>query len=338
MNDIKTVPTNKLIPHLGNKEKYVVHYRFLQQMIKNGLEIKKFRRVLKFTQGPILKNFIEFNTNQRKLAKDDVEKDMFKLMNNAIYGKTNENVRNRCDIELVRKSDDKRFDQLSCHHHIKGFRKIAENTYSIEKAKKSVLLNKPVVMGFTILDLSKYFMFDFHYDKMKKVYGKNLKLLMTDTDSFIYEIKTEDLFKDMSERKDWFDLADIPKDHFLHDKTNGKVLGKMKSETGVNIIEEFIGVRSKVYSLKLYDGHVKKTCKGVNKNAAKEKLSHEMYRECIFDNSVKEISFNSIQSKKHEISTVAITKRALCNIDDKRWVRKDGIGTYALGHKRLRPL
>lgn len=333
--ELDTVPTPKLIPHLGSKKKYVVHYRFLQQMVRNGLEITKFHRCLTFKQAPILKSFIEFNTNMRKKATTDIEKDLFKLMNNAIYGKTFENVRNRCDIQLVNKDDDKAFENLAHHHYVKGFKKINETTYSIEKAKKSVLLNKPIALGFSILDLSKYFMFEFHYDKMKKKYGDNIRLLMTDTDSFIYEIKTDDLFQDISENKEWYDLSDISKDHFLHDRTNAKVLGKMKSETGEKIIEEFVGIRSKVYSLLMFDGKNKKTCKGVNKAAAKDKLTHDNYRAAIFENKVMNVPFNQIQSKHHQIQTVAVVKRALCNLDDKRYVCDDGIHTYALGHRKI---
>ena len=115
--------------------------------------------------------------------------------------------------------------------------------------KKTVQLNKPIYAGFSILELSKYHMYDFHYNTMKPRYNENIELLMTDTDSLVYEIRTEDFYKDMYEMKQHFDMSEYSKSNPIYDETNKKVIGKFKDETGDKVIKTFVGVRSKVYAI-----------------------------------------------------------------------------------------
>ena len=131
--------------------------------------------------------------------------------------------------------------------------------------KPSVLLNKPIYAGFSILEISKELMYDFFYNFLKKKYGEKCKLIYTDTDSFIIEIETEDFCKDMEKNKEMFDTSDYPKDHFLHSNINKKVLGKMKDECNGVVISEFIGLRSKMYSIKTEKDEEIKKAKGVKK-------------------------------------------------------------------------
>ena len=130
------------------------------------------------------------NTELRKKAKNNFEKVFFKLMNNAVFGKTMENVRKHKDIKLV--ITDKRRNQLVSepnYHAIKGF---SENVVAIEMKKAKVKMNKPEYLCFSILDISKTLMYEFWYDYIKPRYQDNAKLWYTDTDSFIMHIKTED--------------------------------------------------------------------------------------------------------------------------------------------------
>ena len=131
--------------------------------------------------------------------------------------------------------------------------------------KKSLLLNRPVYVGMCILDLSKYFMYDFYYNTLKKTYGSNCELLYTDTDSLLLQIQTEDAYKDIAERSDLYDTSNYPKDHPLYSEKNKKALGKMKDECGGQPITEYVGLRSKMYSIKVGETSIRKA-KGVKKN------------------------------------------------------------------------
>ena len=203
----------KLIPNLRNKNKYVIHYKNLIQCLKAGMKLKKIHRGIKFVESAWLKPYIDKNTNLRTKAKNNFEKDFFKLMNNAVFGKTMENIRNRVNVKLV--NTEEKLKKLVAKPNFKGPPKIFnENLVSVHMKKTSLTMNKPVYLGMCILDLSKIIMFDFHYNYIKPKYGNNAKLLFTDTDSFLYEIQTEDFYKDISgDVNNRFDTSDYPENH-----------------------------------------------------------------------------------------------------------------------------
>ena len=222
----------KLIPNLRNKTKYVIHYKNLIQCLKAGLKLKKIHRGIKFIESEWMKPYIEMNTNLRTQAKNNFEKDFYKLMNNAVFGKTMENIRNRVNVKLV--NTEERLKKLTAKPNLKSSPKIfSENLASVHLKKTSLTMNKPVYLSMCILDLSKTIMYDFHYNYIKPKYGEKAKLLFTDTDSFLYEIQTEDFYKDISKDvKDRFDTSDYPENHPSGIPTgiNKKVLGMFKDE------------------------------------------------------------------------------------------------------------
>ena len=163
---------SKLIPTLGNKEKYVLHYRNLKLYMNLGLKVTKVHRVLKYDQSPWLKQYIDFNTEKRKNAKDAFEKDFFKLMNNSVFGKTMENIRKRVDVRLV--TDKKKFLKLTSKPTYVSSKIFNENLVAVHKIKETLTLNRQAYVGMCILDLSKTLMYDFHYNYIKKKYGKKV--------------------------------------------------------------------------------------------------------------------------------------------------------------------
>ena len=183
----------KLVCNLYNKKKYVVHIRSLKQALNHGLILKKVHRVIEFNQEAWLKPYIDMNTELRKKAKNDFEKDFFQLMNNAVFGKTMENVRKHRDIKLV--TTDKRRNQLVTEPNYQAIKCFSENLLAIEMKKTKVKMNKPIYLGLSILEISKILMYEFWYDYMKPKYGDNVKLCYMDTDSFIMRIKTEDFYE-----------------------------------------------------------------------------------------------------------------------------------------------
>ncbi|GBM54161.1 hypothetical protein AVEN_195153-1 [Araneus ventricosus] len=324
----------KLLTTLYDKEHYVVHYRVLKQYLQLGLKVKKVHRVLEFKQSPWLKKYIDLNTEMRTKAANDFEKDFYKLMNNSVFGKTMENIRKRLDIRLV--CDPKKAEKLVAKPNFKGRTIFDERLAAVHMNKTKVIFNKPIYVGMSILDLSKHLMYDFHYNLMKPKYRDDIKLLYMDTDSYIYDIQTEDFYQDMKGMIDYFDTSDYPENNrYGMPRVNKKVLGKMKDENAGKILEEFVGLRSKMYACKTEKELIKKS-KGVKKCVVKNRISFEDYKSCLFSQEVQYRTMHLIRSTKHEIHSIQVNKIALSGKDDKRHILEDGVHTLALGHYAIK--
>ena len=328
----------KLIPNLRDKTKYVIHYKNLIQCLRAGMKLKKIHSGIKFVESEWMKPYIDNNTNLRAMAKNNFEKDFFKLMNNSVFGKTMENLRNRVDVRLVNTKEKLR--KLVAKPNLKSPPKIfSENLVSVHMRKTSLLMNKPVYLGMCILDLSKIIMYDFHYNYIKSKYADKAKLLFTDTDSLMYEIETEDFYKDISrDVKDRFDTSDYPENHPSGIPTgeNKKVLGMMKDEVAGKIIKEFVGLRSKLYSFVMDDGGETKKCKGIKKQVVERSIRHEHYKTCLTTGKELLRKQNILRSYEHEVYTEEVNKVALSALDDKRHILSDGMDTLALGHYKIK--
>ena len=172
----------KLIPTLGDKKNYILHYGNLKQYLEMGLKLSKIHRGFLFNEEAWLKPYIELNTQLRTKATNDFEKDFFKLMNNSVFGKTIENIRNRVDVRL--RTSEKSAEKLVPKPNYERTTIFSEDLIAVHMKKTELVFNKLVYFGMSILDISKTLMYDFKY-------GDNCKLLMTDTDSLMYEVKTE---------------------------------------------------------------------------------------------------------------------------------------------------
>ena len=331
--NISTGLVYKLIPTLSNKEKYVLHYRNLQLYIDLGLKFSKVHRVLEFNQSPWLKQHIAFNTEKRKNAKNAFEKEFFKLMNNSVFGKTMENIRKRVDVRLV--TDEKKLLKLTSKPTYVSCKIFNENLVAVHKIKETITLNRPAYVGMSILDLSKTLMYDFHYKYIKKNYGEKAMLLFTDTDSLTYEIEANDVYRDFWIDKDKFDNSDYPEGSPYFDKTNKKVIGKFKDEAAGVPICEFVGLRSKMYSCIKDNEKGGKTAKGIKKNVIKNNITHENYRDTLFNNKQMHHKMKTIRSENHQLGSYEINKVSLSCFDDKRYIHDDGITSYAYGHFKI---
>ena len=245
---IKVGDVTKLIPNLGNKTKYVLHYRNLELYLSLEMKLTKIHRVLKFKHW--MKKCIDFNTEKWMNAANDFEKDFFKLMINSVYGKAMENLQKRINLRLV--NNEKDFLKYTSRPTYITHKIFGKDYAAIHEIKPVLILNKPIYVGFTVLELSKWLMYDFHYSFIKKHF--DAELLFTDTDSLTYEIKSKDVYEEFFKQKDLFDFSNYSKDSKFFNETNKKVIGKMKDEFGEVIVERFVGLKSNIYSMKKING------------------------------------------------------------------------------------
>ena len=280
-----------------------------------------------------MKEYIDFNTKLRTAAKNDFEKDFYKLMNNSVFGKTMENIRRHRDIRLVNNKED--YLKQVMKPNFKGGTLMGEDLISCEMGKVKIKMNKPVYLKQAILDLSKIIMYEFHYDYMKKKYeGKNLKLLYMDTDSLVYKIKMRAFYKDITDDvESRFDTSRYEPDKPLTIGMNKKVIGLMKDEWDGKVMKEFISLRPKMYSYRVGEDEPKK-CKGIKKCVVKKTISFEDYKRCLLEGRNINRSQMMFRSKKHKIKTLEVNKLALSSEDDKR-ISIDGIASLAIGHYKL---
>ena len=286
-----------------------------------GIKLTKIYRVLKFKQSDWIKKYINFNTKKWTNAADSFEKDFLKFMINSVYGKTIESLRKRINARLVNNEK----DLLKCTSrptHITD-KIFGKNYAAIHEIKPVLMLNKPIYVGFTVLELSKWLMYDFHYSFIKKHF--DAELLFTDTDSLTYEIKSENVYEEFFKWKDLFDFSNYSKDSKFFDETNKKVIGKMKDESEGKIIGEFVGLKSKMYSMKNIDGKESNTTRGVN-------IATEFneFKDILFNKKIINIKWEEFRVKntKYEINKISLSY-----VDDKRFVLHNGIHTLAHFHK-----
>ena len=326
----------KLVPNLRDKKNYVIHIRALAQALTHVLIPDRIHRAIKFDQSALMKPYIDFNTQLRTKAKNDFEKDFFKLMNSSVFGKTMENIRKHRNIKLV--TTEEKYLRTVMKPNFKSGVRFDENLMGCEMGKIKVVMKKPIYLSQTILDLSKIIMYEFHYDYMRPKYdGENsclrgapcLKLCYMDTDSLVYEIKTEDFYADIADDVPArFDTSGYIPARPLPIGLNKKVIGLMKDELGGKIMTEFVALRPKLYSYKKLDGSEDKKCKGIKKCIVKKTLTFEDYKACLFNSSTEYRSQQMFRSSKHEIHTIEVNKVALNRDDVKRISKRDGISTF----------
>ncbi|KYN22578.1 hypothetical protein ALC57_05017, partial [Trachymyrmex cornetzi] len=282
---------DKLLATLYNKQRYVIHYRNLQQCTRHGLRVTKIHRVLQFAQSPWLREYIQLNTNFRIRAKNDFEKNLYKLMNNAVFRKTMENVRNHVDVKLLTKWDGR---------------------YGAE-----AMIAKP----------------NFH---SRSIFAENLnkcKIMYTDTDSLIYHIECENIYETIKCDFARFDTSDYPADNaYCMSLANTKVPGLMKDEYNGMITTEFVGLRAKMYTVRVDGKKDTKKAKGVKNNIVARTITFDDYTRCLNEEIEMTRRQSCIQSKLHEVYTISESKIALSPYDDKRYVVPNTTETLPWGH------
>ena len=327
----------KLLATLYDKERYIIHYRNLQQCTRHGLRIAKIHRILKFAQSPWLCKYIELNTQFRTHAKNDFEKNLYKLMNNAVFGKTMENVRNHVNVKLLTKWKGQHGAEAMIakpNFHSRSI--FSENLIAIELKKLKVKFNKPIYVGMCILDISKTCLYEFHHEYMVPLYRDKCKVMYTDTDSLVYHVECDDVYETMKRDIARFDTSDYPVDNaYGMPLKNKKIPGLMKDENNGATMTEFVGLRAKMYALKVDGKKDTKKAKGVKNNVIARAITFEDYTRCLRDEIEMTRRQSCIRSKLHEVYTVSEMKIALSPYDDKRYLIPNSIETLPWGHYRI---
>ena len=325
----------KLVPNMLDKKNYVVHYKTLKQALDHGLKLIKINRILEFDQKPWLKGYIDLNTNLRTKATSEFEKNFYKLMNNAVFGKTMENIRNHKNFKLV--TTERKYSKYVSKPNFKSAIRFTEDLVGLDMGKTELVMSKPIYVGQAILDLSKIIMYEFHYDYAKTKWN-NIKLLYQDTDSLIYNIKTEDFYEDISQDiASRFDTSNYTVDRPLPMGINKKVISLMKDEMGGNIIKEFVTLNPKVYAYKYIKDdvvNIDKKCKGVKRSVVLNNISFNDYIHTLNTNENKIVKQNLIRSNNHNIKTIVEKKRAFSTKNDKR-IMINNIESIAIGLEKI---
>ena len=325
----------KLLFTVQDKENYLIHITALKPALNHRLKLTKAHRATELRQEAWLNPYINMNAELRMKAKNDFKKDFFKLMNNSVFGKTMENVRNRRDIKLVTTNKQRsKFETEPNYHSTKYFSK---DLLIMEMKKVAVKTNRPIYLGQEILDISKTLIYEFWYDYIKPKYGDKARLCYMDTDSFVIYIKTEYFYEDIAKDVNkWFDTSEYDKKNkrSLTIGVNKKVIGMFKDELNGKIRKEFCALRTKRYAfLRDNDGKdsQKKKAKRRKKCVVKEELQFENYKDGLFNDKIIIKPQQRFRSDHHRVYTVEANKIALSSNDDKRMEAYDIVTTYPYG-------
>ncbi|KAL6429482.1 hypothetical protein ACFW04_008266 [Cataglyphis niger] len=328
---------DKLLATLRDKRRYVTHYLNLQQCVRHGLRVTRIHRILRFAQSPWLRGYIELNTRLRVNAKNEFEKNLYKLMNNAVFGKTMENVRNHSDVRLVTRWDG-RFgaETMIAKPNFHSRSVFAEDLVAVELRKLEIKFYKPIYVGMCILDISKIRLYEFHYEYMLPLYRDKCGIMYTDTDSLIYRVECEDIYENIKRDIDRFDTSDYAADNvYGMPLVNKKVPGLMKDENNGSIMTEFIGLRAKMYALRVDGRSETKKVKGVKSAVVARTITFDDYARCLRRDIEMTREQSCLRSKLHEVYTMLESKIALSPYDDKRYIIPGTTNTLPWGHYEI---
>ena len=231
------------------------------------------------------------------------EKDLYKLMNNSVFGKTMENLRKRVNIKVVRTygspKEKEQIRKIIAKPNYDRAVIFSEEFSALHSHKTRLKLNKPVSVGMCVLDVSKHLMHDWYYNRLKRKYGSNCILLYTDTDSLLVDLKTPDVYADMEPMKTHYDFSDYPQDHTLFSEQKKKVIGKFEDECSGTPIAEYVGLRPKMYSILRADEQLIKKAKGVKKYVITNQINFANYKDALFNQKTHSHEMNMLRSQKH---------------------------------------
>lgn len=320
MNDGEEMkPFYGLVGTLYDKEKYGVHWQLLRWYIAHGLQVKKIHFAVIFDEGDYLKSYVSLNIEIRNKRTDELGKMVYKLLGNSIYGKTFESPFNRGTYLIVREADKLR--GLLEEGGISSITPLEGGNCIVKLDAEEVFLDKPTYIGACVTEYAKLHMYKLFYDDLGSVFP-NVELVYTDTDSFIVRVEHR--------------AGMTPKELFQYIEEQSPGLigskgGQVKSETGEDVIQEVVALRSKLYAYVTKSGKIGKRAKGTTAAAQEQELSWDSYKEALF--SLKAVPTHNMQFQRagFHIKSVDLVKQSISVNDGKRYICDDGIHTHAWG-------
>jgi len=330
---------DKLLMTHNTKTHYVIHGRLLQLYMSLGCVVQKIHRAVKFRQDYIFQEYIDKNTEMRSKATSTFEKNYFKLKNNSIYGKSVEDPRKRINVRLC--NNPRKFRTYTTKATFERSIIIDEELVIVLLGKEKLTLNKPVYIGQAVLDISKWLMYHYRYNVMKKYEREfeesSITLAAGDTDSFFLEVKNLSLKEKLLPamiRDGILDTSNYPSDHLLYSEQYITKIGVFKDESaGRCTYKEWVFLRPKCYSLLTEEEpNSMRKAKGVQREVIKQQLNHQKYKHLLTDSSLRVVcKMARIASSNHQLYTIQQSKVALSAVDDKRHWFEDNT-SVAYGH------
>ena len=315
------VKTKKLIADLNPRVNYVLPLTSLQFILKTtGATLHSITRAIQFKQEAILTKYIQLCMDKRKAATNSFEISLFKLYCNAVFGVTLLDVTKYVNCHVVfTQARLKRLIDSPLYVRANEFDK---NAAVVEMKYSSTTIRQPIFLGISILALSKNLILDMYYNVLKKEYGSNISLQMSDTDSIVFKVfkETENFY--MSDILPKFahllDTSNYDRSSPLYTDVRKKQLGTFTDETGGRIISECVALKCKAYSILVKDGDPFMKAKGCP-TAERDRLSHEDYKNTLFNQARVNVIFNRIGSKRQRLYTFQCSKVALSSYENKRY-------------------
>ncbi|MEW8548185.1 MAG: hypothetical protein AB2693_32175 [Candidatus Thiodiazotropha sp.] len=315
--NMKLRPTKKLCLSLNDKTRYAVHYRTLQSYLRHGVVLRHVHKVISFRQSLWLQDFMEYTTERRRSAGNEFDKILYKSVANNVFGKSIENVKQRINVKIV--TSVQKLRKLINKPSFQAIRVFDSNLAAVQLYRESVKLNKPITVGYSVLELAKMKMYNFWYDILLGSFSDfKLSLLMSDTDSFLLHIEShpesetsvEAVFK---ENADKFDFSGLEDGHALKNDNNRQIPGKMKLQLPNEVCMEAVVLSSKCYSVLTNRGSLC-AMKGVSGN-----VQHEQFKDCILNEKCHIGKVKSIKHFGQRLYHVSTERRMLSPIDTKRF-------------------
>lgn len=313
-------PFTGLVGTLFDKKEYGVHWRLLKYYMDHGVQVTKVHRIVEFDEGYYLRDYVNLNISLRNNRKDELGKMVYKLMGNSVYGKTFESPFNHGKFLIVRNQD--KLTGLLEEGNVASINPIDENNTVVKMDGEQIELDKPTYIGACVTEYAKLHMYQILYDELPKMFPRGVELVYTDTDSFIVRVEHE---PDMSAEQIFARIRQVNPD-FLGSKG-----GQLKSETGEDLIDEVIALRSKVYAYRTKGGYVGKRAKGTTAAAQTTQLDWESYKQALFELRAIPTHNSQFVRRQFSIKTTDLLKKSLTVNDGKRNIEPDGIHTHAFG-------